>query len=384
VLKSSSFAALMVMSVIYLSGEKMVSRQVVVATAILSTCLLVIRRLAFRGRGLIVPRNIVIVGAGRVGLALNQYLSDNPRLGYVVVGFIDRRMSGRYSVPADANEEVPMLGKIADLDVIAKKLFIDEVLVTLPGDRNLVKEVAGKAKSAGIDLRVVPDLYDGLAYGAPVQFLGHFPMLAVYQQPIPTVQLLLKRVFDIVGSIMVLTVLAPVLAVSAIAIMLDSYGPVLHRSTRVGKKGITFTLYKLRTMVADAELRRKELAHLNERDGVLFKISNDPRVTPVGRILRKYSIDELPQLWNVLKGNMSLVGPRPPLPGEYKQYEIDHLRRLEVVPGITGLWQVEARQSPSFEDYIHRDLEYVENWSIWLDIKLLLRTVSVVLAGTGR
>jgi lipopolysaccharide/colanic/teichoic acid biosynthesis glycosyltransferase len=137
-------------------------------------------------------------------------------------------------------------------------------------------------------------------------------------------------------------------------------------------------------MVADAEQQQKTFAHLNERDGVLFKITNDPRMTTLGRILRKYSIDELPQFWNVLKGEMSLVGPRPALPNERRQYAIDHLRRLEVAPGVTGLWQVEARQSSSFDDYINLDLEYIENWSLWLDLKILCRTVFVVLTGTGR
>jgi lipopolysaccharide/colanic/teichoic acid biosynthesis glycosyltransferase len=137
-------------------------------------------------------------------------------------------------------------------------------------------------------------------------------------------------------------------------------------------------------MVADAETRKESLQHLNERDGILFKISNDPRVTRLGRFLRKWSLDELPQLWNVLKGDMSLVGPRPPVPDEYRQYAVEHLRRLEVVPGLTGLWQVYSRQSSSFDDYIKLDLEYVDSWSVWLDITLIARTFYVVLAGTGR
>jgi lipopolysaccharide/colanic/teichoic acid biosynthesis glycosyltransferase len=152
----------------------------------------------------------------------------------------------------------------------------------------------------------------------------------------------------------------------------------------LGKKGSTFTCHKFRTMVADAETRKESLQHLNERDGILFKISNDPRVTKLGRFLRKWSLDELPQLWNVLKGDMSLVGPRPPVPDEYRQYAVEHLRRLEVVPGLTGLWQVYSRQSSSFDDYIKLDIEYVDSWSVWLDITLIAKTFYVVLAGTGR
>jgi lipopolysaccharide/colanic/teichoic acid biosynthesis glycosyltransferase len=169
----------------------------------------------------------------------------------------------------------------------------------------------------------------------------------------------------------------------AIAVKLDSHGPILYFSERIGKKGRVFRCTKFRTMVRDAEIRRADVMHMNERDGVLFKISNDPRITGVGRFLRKYSLDELPQFWNVLRGDMSIVGPRPPLASEVREYKLSHLRRLDVTPGITGLWQVQARQDPSFDSYISLDVTYIENWSIWLDFKILARTVGVVLAGTG-
>jgi lipopolysaccharide/colanic/teichoic acid biosynthesis glycosyltransferase len=159
---------------------------------------------------------------------------------------------------------------------------------------------------------------------------------------------------------------------------------VLYRSLRIGKKGKTFLCCKFRTMVANAEALKDKLDHLNERDGILFKIGADPRVTGVGRILRKFSLDELPQLWNVLKQDMSLVGPRPSVPGEYEQYSLEHLRRLDVMPGVTGLWQVMARKDPSFDNYITLDKEYVNNWNLRLDCKILMKTVGVVLAGTGQ
>jgi lipopolysaccharide/colanic/teichoic acid biosynthesis glycosyltransferase len=173
------------------------------------------------------------------------------------------------------------------------------------------------------------------------------------------------------------------LVLAAIATRLETPGPIFYRSRRVGWKGNEFTCLKLRTMVKDAEQLRKNFEHLNERDGILFKISRDPRITRVGRLLRKYSIDEIPQFWNVLKGEMSLVGPRPALPQEVKQYQLDHLRRLDVRPGITGLWQVTGRTDPSFESYVSLDLEYIENWSLATDFRILLRTVEVVLQGTG-
>ena len=169
----------------------------------------------------------------------------------------------------------------------------------------------------------------------------------------------------------------------AMGVKFGSPGPMFYRAARIGRKGRTFTCYKFRTMVQNADQMQADLAHMNEREGVLFKIVNDPRVTGLGRRLRKYSLDELPQFYNVLRGDMSLVGPRPPIASEVEQYDLAHLRRLDVLPGITGLWQVEARQDPSFDSYISLDTAYVENWSLWLDLKILARTVGVVFSGTG-
>ena len=163
----------------------------------------------------------------------------------------------------------------------------------------------------------------------------------------------------------------------------DSEGPVFYSAERLGRKGRVFQCYKFRTMVPDADRLRGDLQHMNERDEVLFKISNDPRLTRVGTWLRKYSLDELPQLYNVLRGDMSLVGPRPPLAAEVEKYDLPHLRKLDVLPGMTGLWQVEARQDPSFDSYISLDTAYVDNWSVSLDMRILARTVSAVVAGTG-
>jgi len=171
--------------------------------------------------------------------------------------------------------------------------------------------------------------------------------------------------------------------VIAVMIRMDSPGPVFYRASRIGRKGRTFTCLKFRTMVANADMLKEDLEHKNERDGILFKMSNDPRITKVGARLRKYSLDELPQFINVLRGDMSLVGPRPPLACEVEKYDLSHLRRLDVLPGITGLWQVEARQDPSFDSYISLDTAYVENWNLLLDLRILARTVGVVLAGTG-
>ncbi len=246
-----------------------------------------------------------------------------------------------------------------------------------------MRDVLEKARVHGVDFRLVPDFYGGLAWSSPIEYIGQFPTIPLHCGSVPEAGLMLKRLLDVTFSTCTLLLLSPFLFVVALAIKLDSKGPVFYASERIGKKGRVFKCYKFRTMVVDAEERRAYMMHLNERDGVLFKIANDPRITPVGRFLRKYSLDELPQFFNVLRGDMSVVGPRPPIASEVKEYKLSHLRRLDVTPGITGLWQVQGRQDPSFDSYVSLDLTYIENWSIWLDLKIIVRTVGVVVSGTG-
>jgi exopolysaccharide biosynthesis polyprenyl glycosylphosphotransferase len=334
--------------------------------------------------GLTEKRNVLIVGYGHFAHLLQEHLAANPQLGLIVKGFVSRRRVTRANNTATDGVDTQLLGTVEELPAIARAQFIDEILISLPSDRHLVKEIARQAKAAGVHVRVVPDLYDGLAAEQPVEYLGNFPTLTLSYRTIPTASLIIKRLMDVILSGIALVVLSPLFLVAALVIKLDSEGPVFYGSTRVGKKGVTFVCHKFRTMVKNADALKESLAHLNERDGVLFKIAADPRITRVGRYLRKFSIDELPQLWNVLKGEMSLVGPRPPACGEYTQYALDHLRRLDVTPGLTGLWQIMARQDPSFESYIELDRKYVDNWTLGLDLRILCKTVSVVVAGTGQ
>jgi exopolysaccharide biosynthesis polyprenyl glycosylphosphotransferase len=235
----------------------------------------------------------------------------------------------------------------------------------------------------GVDLRIVPEMYDGLTWNNPVEYIGQFPTIPLHRGRVPEMQLVFKRVFDTILSAFALVLFSPILLLIAIAVKLDSPGPVFYFSERIGKKGRVFRCIKFRTMVLDADKRLAEMKHLNEREDILFKISDDPRITKLGRTLRKYSLDELPQFFNVLRGDMSIVGPRPPIGSEVREYKLSHLRRLDVTPGITGLWQVQARQDPSFDSYISLDVTYIENWSIWLDFQIILRTIGVVFAGTG-
>jgi lipopolysaccharide/colanic/teichoic acid biosynthesis glycosyltransferase len=202
-------------------------------------------------------------------------------------------------------------------------------------------------------------------------------------QPIPVFGMILKRAMDVIGSAIGLALFSPVVLAIAVAIRLDTAGSVYYHAWRVGKKGRKFVCYKFRTMLQSADALKDSLGHLNEREGATFKIANDPRITRVGRFLRKYSLDELPQLWNVLKGDMSLVGPRPHPLDDYDKYDLEHLRRLDVTPGLTGLWQVTARRDPSFEKNVELDVEYIENWSLRMDLTILFKTLAVVVTGSG-
>jgi len=209
-------------------------------------------------------------------------------------------------------------------------------------------------------------------------------VVEIRAQPRPRVARITKRVVDVLGSMVGLVALSPVLLLLALAVKLTSRGPILFMQLRCGLGGRQFRFYKFRTMVEDAEGRKGALEHLNEMSGPVFKIRRDPRITPLGRVLRKLSLDELPQLWNVLRGDMSLVGPRPPIPDEVERYTTRQAQRLSVMPGITGLWQVSGRNNiPDFERWIDLDLEYARTWSIWLDLRILCRTAFVVVLLRG-
>ena len=298
-------------------------------------------------------------------------------LGYTFRGFVDLPHSTR---PNSVNAEV--VGSYTTMFEDARRLFVDEIFFASPAERGLIQHTLELARTNGVDLRVVPEMYDGATWNNPIEYIGQFPTIPLHRGHVPN-RLLLKRMLDIIFGTCAVVFLFPLMLVIAIAIKIDSRGPIFYPSERMGKKGNIFKCIKFRTMVTDAEKRRAEMAHLNERDGVLFKVANDPRITRLGRFLRKYSLDELPQFYNVVIGDMSLVGPRPPIASEVREYKLSHLRRLDVTPGITGLWQVQARQEPSFDSYISLDVAYIENWSIWLDIKIIVRTIGVVIAGTG-
>ncbi len=376
-------AGLMLAGVLYVVRLELIPRGLILLTIALTWVLLSARRGWWRyivyqrhERG-IEMRNILIVGTGDVSRSLRSHLETIRHLGFNFKGFVQFSPSDR---DAPAGE---ILGGVHELLSLVRTHFIDEIFVATPCERGTVKNIVSEAMEAKIDVRVVPDLYDGLAWGAPVEYLGQFPTIPLHRRDLPIAEQFAKRVMDIAVAGAGLFFLAPVLLVVGLLVKMDSPGPMFYSAERIGKKGRKFRCVKFRTMVVNADAQLQDLSHLNEREGILFKIKDDPRITRLGRTLRRYSLDELPQLWNVLRGEMSLVGPRPPIASEVSQYELIHLRRLAVSPGITGLWQVEARQDPSFDSYISFDTAYVENWSLFLDFKILIRTIGVVLAGTG-
>jgi exopolysaccharide biosynthesis polyprenyl glycosylphosphotransferase len=376
-------AGLILCGTLYLFQGVAVSREVVGLLIALTAGLICIRRAIWRQmayrrfRAGIETKNVLIIGAGRVAHALRNHLDSLQYLGFRFKGFV--ALTERETESGDAD----VIGDVRNCLSLARSLFVDEIFISAPADKRIVIGLVEEARTAGIDVRVVPDLYDGLAWNAPVEYIGQFPTIPLHRRDFPIGAFLLKRILDITLASLALLVASPVMLVIAIAVKMGSKGPIFYRAKRIGRKGRTFDCYKFRTMVPDADKLKADLQHMNERDGILFKIEKDPRITAAGRILRKYSLDELPQFYNVLRGDMSLVGPRPPMAAEVEQYDLAHLRRLDVLPGITGLWQVEARQDPSFDSYISLDTAYVENWSLWLDLKILVRTVGVVFSGTG-
>ncbi len=276
-----------------------------------------------------------------------------------------------------------VLGPPEKLATIARAQFVDEVILAEPHRPDLARLVIREARRHHLDVRAVPDFY-GCEPGQPrIENLGGISLLTLHRERLPAAGLFLKRTLDVLLSSFCLLLSAPLLLCVAGIIKLDSEGSAIYGAFRVGRKGRRFRCFKFRTMVANAGESKETLRARNQREGPCFKIADDPRITRVGKWLRRYSLDELPQLWNVWKGEMSLVGPRPHPLDDFARYQLDHFRRLDVTPGITGLWQVTARQSPSFQTNLALDLEYIEKWSIWMDLRILLKTIAIVFQGTG-
>ncbi len=324
------------------------------------------------------PRHMLVAGTGAFAQDFADRVEAHPSLGLRVIGHLQ--------APGEDEPVVtrPILGTIDEIEEIFHSRVVDEVAVCLSAAAHRYLEpITGLAAGEGKTVRVAVDPTEEILPGSSQEEFDGFLVRSVVNDVQRDVGLIVKRAIDIVGATIGLVVLSPVLLLTAIAIRLDDGGPILFRQTRIGLHGRPFTIYKFRTMVVDAEARLAEVMHLNERNGAAFKVRDDPRITRLGRFLRRTSLDELPQFWNVLLGTMSLVGPRPPLPDEVAEYDIWHRRRLSMKPGVTGLWQVEARHEPDFDRWVEHDLLYIDGWSIWLDLKILARTLPALLAHGG-
>lgn len=332
-----------------------------------------------RQRGLGVER-VLIVGAGEVGRAVMRTMVARPDLGYSVVGFVDddpvrgRTDIGRFRA----------LGGLDGVEALLRAERVDELIVTLPWTyHRKIAALVGVCDRRGVRPRVVPELFQFSLNRVDMDDLGGIPLIGVKEHSRPSTAQVVKRLVDIALTAATLIALWPVFLAVAVAIKIDSPGPVLFSQVRVGQNGRPFKVYKFRSMHHDAEDHLPHLNGLNQASGPLFKIHDDPRRTRVGRLLRRLSLDEFPQLINVFRGEMSWVGPRPALPGEVEKYEPWHRQRLDVPQGMTGLPQISGRSDLNFDEVCLLDIYYIENWSLSLDLTILVRTIPQVLSGKG-
>jgi len=325
-------------------------------------------------------KHLLVVGTGKRAEKFVQMVKQHREWGMKIVGIIDDE-------PEKIGTEVSnikVIGLLEDIPDILHEKIVDEVVFIIPRSwLSRIEESILSCEKEGIKISVAVDLFNFKIGKLQATDLGGIPLMRLETTPGSPWELFIKRNLDVVLSLVGLVLLAPLLLLITIVIKLNSPGPLFFKQERNGMNGRKFGLLKFRSMVVGAEDMQDELLALNEMDGPVFKIKNDPRITKVGRFLRKTSLDELPQLINVLKGDMSLVGPRPPIPGEVTNYETWQRRRLSMRPGITCFWQISGRNEIDFEQWMKLDLEYIDNWSLGLDLKILLNTIPVVLFGTG-
>lgn len=369
----------------YLFRLHFVSRPFVVlfglsAGVLLSASRLLERKTSLGKKLLAAPeRVVVIVGTTPQAAKLGRTLQEHQAWGFRLLGFVGMEAKAKSPLAG-----VPVVSHVGELPAFLEKTVVDEVMVALPlSQLARLENTIARCQEIGVRVRVVLAPFPHLKPRVEVEPLGEQAILTLAPSPIAPLPLFVKRVMDVTIAALGLAAFAPLFPLVALAIKLDSPGPVFFKQWRCGLRGRKFVLYKLRTMVEGAEALKPQLSHLNVMDGPAFKAPNDPRVTRVGRFLRRFSLDEVPQLWNVLKGDMSLVGPRPPLPEEVAKYEPWQRRRLAMKPGLTCLWQVSGRAELSFSQWMALDLAYIDSWSLGLDLKILARTIPAVLRGQG-
>jgi exopolysaccharide biosynthesis polyprenyl glycosylphosphotransferase len=386
IFSASTIAVAIVVVITFMLHMFEYSRGVIVYLWVLLIALLILGRAVFRlmqryahrrGWGV---RRLLVVGASDVGKMIMQSVVDRHDLGYEVVGFVDRRNEQR--VPDFGRFH--RLGNMEDVSALIQTGNVDEIVIALPGSaHDETWSIVKLCDEQGVELKLVPDLFEMSLDRVQVDGIGGIPLLQIQEKRLRRLERIGKRILDLfVGCVLVL-VTSPIIALLGLMIRLESRGPAFIKQERLGLNGRRFTCWKLRTMHVDADRVLAKILGLNEASGPIFKMRNDPRCTRIGRRIRRWSLDELPQVWNVVRGDMSLVGPRPPLPAEVVKYEPWQMRRLEITPGMTGIWQVSGRSDLSFDEMLMMDMMYVDNWSLGLDFQILLRTVKAVLGARG-
>ena len=384
--QSTTYSIVILITISLVFRPNLDSRLIFLYIAIFVTLLLGASRLgialalrSLRRYGVGVQR-ILLIGAGDVGRMVMRNITARPELGYQLIGFLDDNpIRGRTDIGS-----FPALGSVDNLKDVLGNYAVQRVIICLPWQSHRTSQrLMRTCEQASIHAQVVPDLFQLTKNQMAVEQLNGIPLISVSDVSIRGWNLLFKRVSDILLTLFGGLLALPILVAVAFAIRLESPGPIFYGQTRVGKDGQPFCCYKFRSMVVGAEEMRSQMSELNEANGPWFKVRDDPRLTKVGRFLRRISLDELPQLYNVLRGDMSLVGPRPNLPEEVAAYEQWHRKRLSVSPGITGLWQVSGRSDLTFDEMVLLDIYYVENWSIQFDLSIIMRSVPAVLLGRG-
>jgi exopolysaccharide biosynthesis polyprenyl glycosylphosphotransferase len=383
---STATSIVFIMALTFFLQPLVYSRGMLVLVAVLIVVFLSLARLGQdmiqlrrRQRGIGVER-VLIVGAGEIGRAVMRTILGDASLGYQMVGYVDddpSKGTGHLG-------RIKGLGKLNQIPSVIVEEKVDEVIVTLSWQyHRKIMDIVSQCERENVRVRVVPDVFQQRMQHVDLDSLSGIPLIGPGPAQMGSSAMLVKRIIDLTLTILAMPVLVIIFIVVAVLIKLDSSGPVIFRQRRVGKNGQEFDVYKFRSMIDGAEKMQAELADLNEAEGPLFKIKDDPRVTRVGRIIRQTSVDELPQLINVLKGDMSIIGPRPGTPDEVAQYEPWQRERLRVRPGITGLWQVSGRSDVPFDEMCLLDIFYIDNWSLDLDIRIFLQTIPYVLTGKG-
>lgn len=377
------YSGVIISAVIFFAQYKFFSRLIFTVNLASLFCLLVswrvikrliLRRMVARGFHNV---NVLIAGAGKMGEAMLEETKKHPWLGFKVVGFLD-------DYKKTGVDGAPVVGAIKDFSVAVKQYFVDEVIVTIPSEKRAVSEMIQQARNQRLGVRIIPENFESPLPALDINYLGLIPLLTYKERRHRPAEYAIKRTLDFIISLLLIAILSPVLFTIALLIILDSGFPVFYIQKRIGQKGNIFNFYKFRSMIKGADKMKSGLFEKNEvKGGIIFKIRKDPRITRVGRFLRKFSLDELPQLINVAKGDMSLIGPRPPTADEVRKYNHLHMDRLSIKPGITGLAQVKGRSELTFRKWVKWDLWYVNNWSFGLDMRILWWTIPAVIKGKG-